>query len=142
MRPPVWTRRYRAHVSSTVDGGDVRGGGGLLGRVGGGRVRCVGGCSGVLEITTAAAGSRGHGSAASGGVGGGGGAASGGVGGGGVWRGIWRSRGYLDEFFFSEPILRCSDFFLGVIRCSDDFAPSNFGIVTGPDGPFILVPLL
>jgi hypothetical protein len=95
MRPPVWTRRYRAHVSSTVDGGDVRGGGGLLGRVGGGRVRCVGGCSGVLEITTAAAGSRDHGSATSGGVGGGG-AASGGVGGGGgVWRGIWRSRRYL-----------------------------------------------
>jgi hypothetical protein len=39
MRPRVWRTRRRARVPSTVDGGDVRGGGGLLGPVGGGRVR-------------------------------------------------------------------------------------------------------
>jgi hypothetical protein len=87
----------------------VRDGGGLYGRVGGGRVRSGGGCSGVWEITTAAAGS--GGGAAPGGEGGSGaaykdrlgrclsvpgdeggsGAASKGVGGGGVvWRSRWR----------------------------------------------------
>jgi hypothetical protein len=57
MRPQVWSAR----VSSTVDKGDVRGGGGLLGPVGAGRLQ--GGCAGRVR-------------------GGGGG------GGGGLWR--WR----------------------------------------------------
>jgi hypothetical protein len=34
MPPTVWKRKNHARASSTVDGGDVRGGGGLLGRVG------------------------------------------------------------------------------------------------------------
>jgi hypothetical protein len=44
IRPPVWRRRRRSRASSTIDGGDVRGSGGVLGRVGGGRLRCGWSC--------------------------------------------------------------------------------------------------